>query len=160
MRETAMRHEHLVEINKHAAPDAAPLTRRQLWNGLVLRAEDPVPFVEAMDRCVILERSNAHLERELHFGPARIRDRVVLTAPSRVRYEVYADEHQPGGTLEMAIESDDGGALYVRFTYVLPPGGPASTSEEQAALLRRAYEASDVQTVRTIFAFAAENRLD
>lgn len=52
--------EHLIQIN--ADDPAVPhLTREQLWEGLVLRAEQPQLFVIGLDRCVVRERTETTL---------------------------------------------------------------------------------------------------
>lgn len=154
-----MQHEHLVDVNPRDDGAAPLLTPAQLWRGLVRRAEDPVPFVAALERCVILRRSRNHLDRELHFGAVTIRDRVTFTARTRVHYEVHPDANQPGGTLEMSIEQPGENRLCVRFAYSVPPGGAAAASDEQAELVRRAYEAADRDTIRLIRRLAADDQL-
>ncbi|MGV1121985.1 AtaL-like protein, partial [Xanthomonas translucens] len=69
-----------------------PLTRAQLWEGLVLRAEQPQLFVIGLERCEILERTGTTLERELHFGNVVVRDSVTLTPDESVRYDVRAND--------------------------------------------------------------------
>ncbi|MEA5097780.1 MAG: AtaL-like protein, partial [Burkholderiaceae bacterium] len=54
-----MKFEHLIEINDLRNPTIAPLTRAQLWRGLVLRAEEPTWFMPHLDACEIIERSEA-----------------------------------------------------------------------------------------------------
>ena len=51
-----MKFEHLVQINDPLMPLLDPLTRSQVWRGLVRRAEDPVPFILGLDDCRILAR--------------------------------------------------------------------------------------------------------
>ena len=55
------------------------MTREQLWEGLVLRAEQPQLFVIGLDSCTILSREGNVIERELHYGQAAVRDRVTLS---------------------------------------------------------------------------------
>ena len=73
-----MNFEHLIQINDPLNPFVDSMTREQLWEGLVLRAEQPQLFVIGLDSCTILSREGNVLERELHYGQATVRDRVTL----------------------------------------------------------------------------------
>ena len=48
--------EHLIQINDPLNPLVDSLTPEQLWEGLVLRAEQPQLFVLGLDTCDILSR--------------------------------------------------------------------------------------------------------
>ena len=67
-----MKFTHLIEINNLANPLIAPLTRSQLWHGLVLRAERPTLFLIGLDSCEITARSVEGLSRRLHFGKLEV----------------------------------------------------------------------------------------
>ncbi len=84
-----------------AQPD---LTPEQLWEGLVLRAEQPQLFVLGLDSCDILKRDGDTMERELHYGEAVVRDRLTLTPHDNVRYDILPTAEHVGGSLMMAIE--------------------------------------------------------
>ncbi len=62
-----MNFEHLIQINNPLNPLVDSLTREQLWEGLVLRTEQPQLFVLGLDSCAILAREGDTMERELHF---------------------------------------------------------------------------------------------
>ncbi|MBX9850071.1 MAG: DUF1857 family protein, partial [Rhodocyclaceae bacterium] len=47
-----MNFEHLIEINAPGNPMIEPLSRNQLWQGLVIRAENPELSVLGLDACV------------------------------------------------------------------------------------------------------------
>ena len=79
--------EHLIQINSDD-PAVPTLTRDQLWEGLVLRAEQPQLFVLGLDSCVVHERTDTTLERELHYGHATVRDHVTFTPNQQVRYDI------------------------------------------------------------------------
>ena len=71
-----MHFEHLIEINNPLDPLIEPLSREQVWAGLMYRVDEPGAFLPGLDRCVILSRDKQRVERELHFGRAMIRDTV------------------------------------------------------------------------------------
>ena len=63
-----MKFEHLIEINDPLNPLIDPMTREQLWRGLVLHAEQPKLFMPHLDECTIVERSPGELNRKRRFG--------------------------------------------------------------------------------------------
>ena len=91
-----MNFEHLLQINDPENPLVESLTRDQLWQGLMYRVEDPVPFLPGLESCTILERSAATLLRALNFGPATIHDRVTLADQHWVLFDIQPSESHPG----------------------------------------------------------------
>jgi hypothetical protein len=147
--------EHLIQINDPLNPFVEGMTREQIWEGLVLRAEQPQLFVLGLDRCVILSRDGDILERELHYGQAVVRDRVTLMPETSVRYDISPTADYVGGSLTMAIEQPDALQLFVRFTYAttLPvaddPHAAADALQTQE-IVKSAYREADIDTVRMI----------
>jgi hypothetical protein len=149
--------EHLIQINDPLNPLVDSLTREQLWQGLVLRAEQPQLFVIGLDSCDILSRDGDVMERELHYGQATVRDRVTLTFGERVRYDILPTAEHVGGSLTMAIEQPDPVQLFLRFTYstTLPEKANPTPDEMQTAeIVKSAYRESDIDTVRLIRQYA------
>lgn len=126
----------------------------------MLRAEQPRQFVPGLDECVILERTARRLERELRFGTSRIRDRVLLTAGERVRYEVYGPGNGVTDTLEMRIEELEPGELFVHFCYRVDVHRSGLADAEHQAVLRQAYTDTDRHTIDLIRTFAMRGWLD
>jgi hypothetical protein len=154
-----MNFEHLVEINDPSNPVVTPLTREQLWFGLVVRAEQPELSVMALDRCLIVERRPGYLKRELHFGNLQIHDEVTLVEMEHVTYEVSASATFPASRLRMAIEEPFAGRLFLRFTYqVADPNAPA-VEDLIASHLKQAYIEADNDTVAVIRRLAKEGML-
>ncbi|AQG98217.1 hypothetical protein A9R05_04825 [Burkholderia sp. KK1] len=152
-----MNFEHLIQINDPLNPLVESLTRDQLWEGLVLRAEQPQLFVLGLDSCDILSREGDTMERELHYGQATVRDRVTLTPGSSVRYDILPTAEYVGGSLTMSIEQPDALQLFLRFTYrtTLPENENPSADERQTQeIVKSAYRESDIDTVRLIRQFA------
>ncbi|MDR5731624.1 SRPBCC family protein [Caballeronia sp. LZ025] len=152
-----MNFEHLIQINDPHNPLVASLTREQLWEGLVLRAEQPQLFVLGLDSCAILSRDGDIMERELHYGQAVVRDRVTLYPNDSVRYDILPTAEHVGGSLTMAIEQPDALQLFLRFTYstTLPENDHPTPDERQTQeIVKSAYRESDIDTVRLIRQYA------
>jgi hypothetical protein len=138
--------EHLLEVNDAAAP---VLNRETLWFGLLCRAEDARPFLPGLDSCRIVARSERELVRELHFGAAVIRDRVMLGAPDWIRFESEATSDHAGGSLTISIE-DKGGVLLLRFRYQTSLNDASGADARYADFIRSAYCQSDLDTLNVI----------
>jgi hypothetical protein len=134
--------EHLIQINDPLNPLMQDMTRDQLWEGLVLRAEQPQLFVLGLDSCTILSRTESTLERELQ-------------PKESVRYDIMATSAHVGGSLTMTIEQPDPVQLFLRFQYqtTLPTTDekPADNDVRQTQeIVKSAYRESDIDTVRLI----------
>ena len=149
-----MNFEHLVQINDPLNPLVESMTREQLWEGLVLRAEQPQLFVLGLDSCTILARTDSTLERELHYGHATVRDRVTLTPNDSVRYDILATDAHVGGSLTMTIEQPDALQLFLRFEYrTTLPTADNEDARQTSEIVKSAYRESDIDTVRLIRQF-------
>ncbi|GHT82904.1 hypothetical protein AGMMS49960_21080 [Betaproteobacteria bacterium] len=141
-----MEFEHLLEVNEAAAP---VLDRDMLWFGLLCRAEDARPFLPGLDSCRIIARTEGELVRELHFGAALIRDRVILGAPDWIRFESEASSAHAGGSLTISIE-EQGSVLLLRFHYQTSLGDASREEAACADFVRSAYCQSDFDTLNVI----------
>ncbi len=147
----ALNFEHLIQINDPLNPLVLPMTREQLWEGLVLRAEQPQLFVIGLDDCTILSRQGNTLERELHYGQATVRDRVTLTPNDNVRYDILPTADYVGGSLTMTIEQPDELQLFLRFEYrTTLPTADTEDDRQTSEIVKSAYRESDIDTVRLI----------
>ncbi len=156
-----MKFVHLIEINAVDNPLIAPLTRAQLWRGLVLRAERPTLFLLGLDSCDITQRTEQGISRTLQFGKLIIHDHVRFLSEHQVHYHVPQQNEIPTSDLTMTIEEPASGALFVRFEY----DDHLETAEGDEAdfynnFRRDAYKESDIDTVRMIRQFAMEGQLD
>ncbi|MGF6536684.1 MULTISPECIES: SRPBCC family protein [Paraburkholderia] len=154
-----MNFEHLIQINDPLNPFVEAMTREQLWEGLVLRAEQPQLFVLGLDTCTILSRTGDTLERELHYGQATVRDRVTLLANQSVRYDILATESHVGGSLTMTIEQPDELQLFLRFEYTTTlPVSDDEDARQTQEIVKSAYRESDIDTVRLIRQYVQGNK--
>lgn len=153
-----MKFEHLIEINDPGNPLLPLLTRDQLWQGLMYRAEDATHFLPGLDACIILERRDDMLQRRLDFGRAAIEDCVTWSRCEWICFAVTSTGTHAGGTLTISIEEPEADHLFLRFAYATTLG--ESASDEDAAyaeFVKSAYHASDIETVRVIRTLLAAN---
>jgi hypothetical protein len=155
-----MKFHHLVEVNDPLNPLIDPLSREQVWRGLVLRAENPKLFMPHLDRCELGERSTASVQRQLHYGTLAIRDTVVYFSQERVEYRVPAQGDIPASCLTMSIEEPHQGALVVRFDYDDGTAESAGSMDSFYNEFRHsAYREADIDTISVMRRLAQEGQL-
>ena len=156
-----MRFVHLVKINDPLNPLIEPLTREQVWRGLVQRAERPEDFAPEMQSSRIIARGDASLVRELDFGSFRVRDRVRLVPMEEMLIETQAGEEVPSARLCITIEEPGPEQLDVRFEYEVQHPAETALLEENVCdqLLRQAYYEADLDCIRLVRQRAEEGLL-
>jgi Domain of unknown function (DUF1857) len=105
---------HALPVNEEGQPH---LDRAAVWDGLVRKADNALPFVPAMTRCDIVERHGpASFDRDIEFRGQQFRERVTLEEPHRV---VFTRISGPVlGTIANEVEGADD-ALQLRFSFAL-----------------------------------------
>ena len=119
-----------IPVNVEGEPE---LTRSDVWAGLVMKADNALPFVPAMTHCEVLERRGEHeFDREIEFRVQRFTERITLEPESRVTFTRIAGEVL--GTIANEIEDHDG-ELFLRFSFALVLKGvePGSAQEAEYA---------------------------
>lgn len=156
-----MKFEHLIEINDLKNPLVTRMTREQLWNGLVIRAEFPKLFISYLDGCTITSRDLDSLTRSLRFGELIINDNVQFNFLNYVHYQVHAQGDIPRSSLRMTIEEPAPEALFLRFLY--DDGHSEQEDMENAEyneFRRSAYVAADIDMVKTFREMLDNGRLN
>jgi hypothetical protein len=155
-----LKFEHLIEVNDLANPLLPVLSREEVWFGLLCRAEDSRAFLPGLERCIILERREGELLRELDFGQVSIRDQVFFSELEWISFESEATAQHAGGKLTISIEEPEAGMLFLRFVYSTNLS-EANGSEEAkyADVVRSAYHQSDIDTMKVIRMIAESGRL-
>lgn len=153
-----MRFEHLVQVNDPLNPFIEPLTRAQLWQGLLLRAEQPGVFMHHLEGARIVARGELSLARELDFGSFKVRDRVRLEPMQRMLIETEASQDRGVGTLSVSIEEPGEALLQLRFQYHLQRTRSEDAAQEAMydRFLKSAYLQADIDCVRIIRQRVAE----
>jgi hypothetical protein len=155
--------EHLVQINDPLMPLLDALTRDQLWQGLVLRAEQPTRFVLGLAGSQLLGREDrpgrTTLRRALDFGSFEVTDRVELAPQQRTQTHTAAGPTWPASRLTITIEEPAPGQLFLRFLYEFDSDSVADDDPQADALRRQAYLSADLDTVARIRELAANGEL-
>jgi hypothetical protein len=117
-----------VPVNAEGEPE---LARRDVWAGLVAKANNALPFVPAMTECQVLEqRSELEFDREIEFRGQRFVERITLEPERRVTFTRIGGEVL--GTIANEIEENDDGELSLRFSFALVLKGVVPGSAEEA----------------------------
>jgi hypothetical protein len=117
-----------VPVNAEGEP---VLTRGDVWAGLVMKADNALPFVPAMTFCEVLERRSEHeFDREIEFRGQRFMERITLEPESRVTFTRIAGPVL--GTIANEIEDNEAGELSLRFSFALVLTGVEPGSSEEA----------------------------
>lgn len=116
-------------IRVNDKPGEPRLTRNLVWRGLVMKAENPLPFVPVISSCRIIERSEGRLVREIVDKGDTITEVVTFHPERQVRFERTSGRVLGAIVNEIVEESD--GELALRFTFTLAIEGVAAGSAEE-----------------------------
>ena len=109
---------HQLPVN---APGQPHLDRTAVWEGLVLKANNALPFVPNMTFCEVVARhGDTVFDRDIDFRGARFTERITLEAPHRVVFTRIAGPVL--GTIANEIEGTDDD-LRLRFSFALVVSG-------------------------------------
>ena len=113
-----MRFEHLLQVNDLSDPRLLPMSRSELWRGLMLRVESPQRFPLGPDRCESRAgTADDERVRRIHYGNLRFDDRVRLDFERRIEFLPEPHGDAPPVRLTLTIEEPAPGALFLRFVY-------------------------------------------
>jgi hypothetical protein len=105
---------HALPVNEPGEPH---LTPANVWDGLVLKANNALPFVPAMTYCEVTQRySDTVFDRDIDFRGQRFTERITLEAPHRVTFTRIAGPVL--GTIANEVEGS-GDNLALRFSFAL-----------------------------------------
>jgi hypothetical protein len=119
---------HALPVN---VPDEPHLGQQQVWDGLVLKANNALPFVPSMTYCEVTQRhSDTVFDRDIDFRGQRFTERITLEAPHRVTFTRIAGPVLGTIANEIIGGHDD---LALRFSFALVVHGVAGGSAEEQA---------------------------
>jgi Domain of unknown function (DUF1857) len=147
-------------IKVNADPGKPKLTRDLVWRGLVMKAENPLPFVPVITKCIVRERGVDRLTREIVDNGDTIVEEVTFYPQRMVKFERTSGRVL--GTILNEIIADDDGDLALRFTFTLAVEGIAagSAAESQfAANMEQGYLMAVAATLKAMRELAQDNVL-
>lgn len=102
-------------------PGKAVLTRDDVWEGLVMKANNALPYVPQMKKCEVVEKGEGWLVRDILLGPEPLTERVTFEPKRRVVFERVAGEEP--GRIENVLGEDERGNLTLTFSFSLTRKG-------------------------------------
>lgn len=142
----------------------APLTRLQVWAGLVLKARDARLFLppNLCTRCDVVEESATHIVREATIAGTDLRE-IITFEPERKVTFFQATGPREGAIINELFE-DANGALQLRFYCFLglrdkQPGGPEEQAEQTLFDSDNGYKAALMSTLKRTRELLAEGKL-
>jgi len=122
----------------HALPVNVPgephLDRANVWDGLILKANNALPFVPSMTYCEVTQRhSNMVFDRDIDFRGQRFTERITLEPPHRVTFTRIAGPVLGTIANEIVGGPDDLDPLALRFSFALVVVGVLGGSAEEEA---------------------------
>jgi hypothetical protein len=148
-------------IKINSDPAEPRLTRGLVWRGLVMKAENPMPFVPVISSCRVVERSGNGLIREIVDRGDPITERVTFLPERMVQFERLSGRVL--GTILNEIIEDDDGDLALRFTFNLAIDSVSddSAAERQFAdEMESGYLMAVAATLKAVRQLAKANALD
>jgi hypothetical protein len=111
------------------------LTRDLVWRGLVMKAENALPFVPVMQACDVVERFAGGLVRNIRIGGEELVERIIFTEGVQVLFErIGADGERTGWIANVLSESDDGLLLTFAINVQAPDAAPGGEAGFGAAM--------------------------
>lgn len=147
-------------IKVNADPKAPRLTRSLVWRGLMMKAENPLPFVPVITSCKVVERSPDRLTREIVDKGDTITEVVTFHPQHTVKFERVTGRVL--GTILNEIVEDGDGELALRFTFTLTIEGiaPGSAAEQDfAGQMEQGYLMAVTATLKAMRKLVADNAL-
>ncbi len=141
-------------------PEQPRLTRNLVWRGLVMKAENPLPFVPVISSCRVIERRDDGLVREIVDRGDTITEVVTFHPERRVQFERMSGRVL--GTILNEILEDKEGELALRFTFTLSVAGVGTGSTEErdfAAKMEEGYLMAVRATLKAMRNLATDSTL-
>ena len=143
---------------------ATPLTRAQVWKGLVLKARDARLFLppDLCTRCEVVEESAMHIVRDATIAGDDLREIIAFEPETKVTF-FQATGPREGAIINELFE-DDAGALQLRFYRYTglrgkKPFGPEEQAEQAQFDGDKGYKAALLSTLRRTRELIAEGKL-
>ena len=110
------------------APGHPKLSRSEIWRGLVMKADNALPFVPGMAKCDVIERTANGLVRDIVFRGEDARERITFYPEEKVVFLRLSGNADGFIVNEILGGSDD---LRLRFSFALQLVDVASDSAKE-----------------------------
>jgi len=147
-----------IAVNDDLAADQPRLNRSQIWTGLVMKAENALPFVPGMAQCDVAERFEGGLVRDIVFRGERAREKITFQPEERVTF-VRLSGNADGFIINEILGTHD--EPRVRFSFALQLLDAASGSAAEAefrTVMERDYLKAVDATVAAIRRMISESK--
>jgi len=114
-----------IEVNRGLSSGEPPLTRSQVWKGLVMKAENALPFVPGMAVCTVVERFEDGLVRDIVFRGEGAREKITFRPEEKVTFVRLSGNADGFIVKEILGTGDD---LKLKFSFALQLVDDASDS--------------------------------
>jgi hypothetical protein len=132
---------------------ASPLTRSQVWKGLVLKARDARLFLPPglCTRCEVVEESASHIVREATIAGDELREIIAFEPDNKLSFFQASGPRE--GVIVNQLFEDEAGALQLRFYCYLglrgkQPGGPEEQAEQAMMDSDKGYRSALLSTLK------------
>jgi acetylaranotin biosynthesis cluster protein L len=98
------------------APGHPKLSRSEIWKGLVMKAENALPFVPGMAKCDVIERTANGLLRDIVFRGEDAREKITFYPEEKVVFLRLSGNADGFIVNEILGDGDD---LRLRFSFAL-----------------------------------------
>lgn len=144
-----------VPVNEPGKPY---LSRHDVWTGLLMKADNALPFVPIMQKCAVIERGPNWLLRDILLKDVPLREKVTFEPETRVIFDRVDCSEM--GRIENVIGEDEQGNLTLTFSFGLSKVGiPEGSPEENAHFspMEGAYMGAVASTLAAVRRTAQEN---
>lgn len=149
--------EHIVQVNDLENTSLIVLTRKQLWQGLVLRAQKPDKFIPGL-QCTSEKMVDNQFLRTIEAGESSFCEQVSLFPEDKICTNTVANQQTKAQSIA-CIEEPETGSLFVRFSYrrdLEAQGDQIDVGEH----LKAAYVQIDRDAISMIRMLAENKRFD
>jgi hypothetical protein len=141
-----------------------PLTRAQVWKGLVLKARDARQFLppNLCTYCEVIEDHATHIVRDATIAGADLREIISFEPEHKVAFFQVTGPRE--GVIINELFEDAAGALQLRFYCYLglrgePPGGPKEQAEQAWMDSEKGYKSALLSTLSRTRELVADGTL-
>ena len=147
--------EHLVQVNDLNNESLTPISRKALWQGLVLRARSPQKFNRSLE-CTAKPLGQNEFLRTISVGGTKFCEHVVLYPEQKIHTSTVEEMDQIAAQSTTCIEEPESGYLFVRFSYKRELD-EADQQVDVGEHLKSAYVQMDRDAIAMIRMLAASN---